>query len=291
MRGASSRPSPGRRLTILACVGSLLVGLLLGRALSPSHSGRAAAPASAGADACRRPGRVSSHGRRGSASGRVLPACLRQHRNSAACRLGEVRINPITPRAGARGSLSLLRSVTKAALRRELTPEEDAGLRVALESVEEESGAGEPTLPRVVDALLHPRRCDDRGVSASSSETFAEANRESALALQRLCEGDLRGMFDGPTSEGLDLDAPLVVLDLSAGCRRRRPGGGGRATAVAPRGSSRRLPSASGPALATSVKGDLLAETIERREGLGEVMVFNPTRVSGVRPSHRATPL
>ena len=37
-----------------------------------------------------------------------------------------------------------------------------------------------------------------------------------ALALQRLCEGDLRGMFDGPTSEGLDLDAPLVVLDLSA---------------------------------------------------------------------------
>ena len=37
-----------------------------------------------------------------------------------------------------------------------------------------------------------------------------------ALALQRLCHGDLRGMFDGPTSGDLDLDAPLVVLDLSA---------------------------------------------------------------------------
>ena len=40
------------------------------------------------------------------------------------------------------------------------------------------------------------------GVSATSREDFAEANRASALALQRLCEGDLRGMFDGPTSAG-----------------------------------------------------------------------------------------
>ena len=28
--------------------------------------------------------------------------------------------------------------------------------------------------------------------------------------------GDLRGMFDGPTTPGLDLSSPLVVLDLSA---------------------------------------------------------------------------
>lgn len=129
---------------------------------------------------------------------------------------GEVRINPITPRGGREGQLSLLRSVSKAALRRELSPEEDAGLRVALEAVEEESGVEEPTLPSVVDALLHPREAMVQGVSAPSSESFAEANRQSALALQRLCEGDLRGMFDGATSEGLDLDAPLVVLDMSA---------------------------------------------------------------------------
>ena len=36
-----------------------------------------------------------------------------------------------------------------------------------------------------------------------------------ALALQRLCEGDLRGMFDGPTTPGLRLDGRAVVLDLS----------------------------------------------------------------------------
>jgi hypothetical protein len=45
---------------------------------------------------------------------------------------------------------------------------------------------------------------------------IAVATRQVALALQRLCEGDLRGMFDGPTSSGLDLDAGFVALDLSA---------------------------------------------------------------------------
>jgi hypothetical protein len=71
-------------------------------------------------------------------------------------------------------------------------------------------------LTDIVDALLHPREAMVKGVSAPSREDFAEANRAAALALQRLCEGDLRGMFDGPTTPGLDLDAPLVVLDLSA---------------------------------------------------------------------------
>lgn len=46
-----------------------------------------------------------------------------------------------------------------------------------------------------------------------------------------------------------------------------------------------------GPVLATSVKGDLLTETIGRREQLGEVMTFDPTGVSGVGLTQRATPL
>jgi len=37
-----------------------------------------------------------------------------------------------------------------------------------------------------------------------------------ALELRRLVAGDLRGMFDGPTSPTVDPHAPLVVLDLSA---------------------------------------------------------------------------
>lgn len=45
-----------------------------------------------------------------------------------------------------------------------------------------------------------------------------------------------------------------------------------------------------GPVLVTSVKGDLLAETVARRERLGKVMIFDPVQVSGMEPS-RATPL
>jgi hypothetical protein len=43
-----------------------------------------------------------------------------------------------------------------------------------------------------------------------------EDGRDVALELRRLVHGDLCGMFDGPTTPGLDLSAPLVVLDLSA---------------------------------------------------------------------------
>lgn len=126
---------------------------------------------------------------------------------------GSVRLNPIDRRVGWEGQLSLLRSVAAAALRRELTPEEDAGVRVALKVTAED--AEEPTLPDVVDALLHPR--EDMTVElVMDAADFSEKTRQVALALQRLCHGDLRGMFDGATSGGLDLDAPLVVLDLSA---------------------------------------------------------------------------
>jgi type IV secretory pathway VirB4 component len=129
---------------------------------------------------------------------------------------GEVRLNPLSPRGGMAAQLGLLRSVAQAALRRELGPEEDAGLRVALKGLGKAAGAAEATLPMIVAALLEPGAEMVEGVAAKTKERFAAANRNVALALQRLCEGDLRGMFDGPTSAGLDLDAPLVVLDLSA---------------------------------------------------------------------------
>jgi hypothetical protein len=129
---------------------------------------------------------------------------------------GQIRLNPITRRGSYESQLGLLRSVVQAALGRDLTPEEEAGLRVALDLVNEDCGEGDPTLPMVVDALLVPREAMVAGVHATSAEEFAAANRESALALQRLCEGDLRGMFDGPTSPGIDLGAEVVILDLSA---------------------------------------------------------------------------
>lgn len=46
-----------------------------------------------------------------------------------------------------------------------------------------------------------------------------------------------------------------------------------------------------GPVLVTSIKGDLVSKTIDRREELGDVMVFDPSGASGVEPAHRWTPL
>jgi type IV secretory pathway VirB4 component len=127
---------------------------------------------------------------------------------------GEVRLNPISSHMGREAQLSLLRSVAAAALRRELTPEEDAGLRVALRIVSA-TEPREPTLPEVVAALLHPGAAMSAELVMDAGD-LADATRQVALALQRLCEGDLRGMFDGPTSPDLDLDAGFVALDLSA---------------------------------------------------------------------------
>lgn len=45
-----------------------------------------------------------------------------------------------------------------------------------------------------------------------------------------------------------------------------------------------------GPVLATSIKSDLLLDTVGHRQTLGEVMVFDPALVTGLEPS-RATPL
>jgi len=127
---------------------------------------------------------------------------------------GSIRLNPLTPRAGWHGQLRLLQAVSAGALHRPLTPEEEAGLREALKLINTRAGS-EPTLPMVVDVLLRPSE-EMAGALATTVEELAHATRQAALGLQRLCEGDLRGMFDGPTTPGLDLDARLVVIDLHA---------------------------------------------------------------------------
>jgi type IV secretory pathway VirB4 component len=134
---------------------------------------------------------------------------------------GLVRLNPLDariagPHADAReiqvGRLRLLRAVIGASLRRELSAEEQAACKQALLAAAER---GQPTLPAVAEALLRP---SDRAAQALATdrERLAAATREAALALLRLCEDDLAGMFDGPTSGRVDFEAPLVAFDLSA---------------------------------------------------------------------------
>lgn len=126
---------------------------------------------------------------------------------------GDLRLNPITRTAGWNNQLHLLQAVAASALHRPLLPEEEAGLREALKVVN--TTHEEPTLPAIVEVLLRPVE-SMAGALATTTGELAHATRQAALGLQRLCEGDLHGMFDAPTTPGIDLDAPLVVINLEA---------------------------------------------------------------------------
>ena len=127
---------------------------------------------------------------------------------------GGVRLNPLASRSEEHAQLELLRAVTATAIAGSVTQAESAGLREALR-VLREIATGEPTLPEIAHLLFHPT-----GEMASRVRTtpwqLAADVRRAALALQDLCEGPLRGMFDGPTTPGLDLDSRLLVVDLQA---------------------------------------------------------------------------
>jgi type IV secretory pathway VirB4 component len=135
---------------------------------------------------------------------------------------GDIRLNPLDDTGGpledtARRRCELLASLAAASLGRALVPSERNALDLAVDSVTtgDRRSRRAPTLPDVVDALLEPSPAAARAVRSEVAQVATDG-RELALELRRLVGGDLRGMFDGPTTPGIALDGPLVVLDLSA---------------------------------------------------------------------------
>jgi len=138
---------------------------------------------------------------------------------------GAIRLNPLDPGpehvgalvdgegSTARRQIELLVSLAGACLRRDLVPRERAALGAALQVATERATV--PIVPTVVEALLDPAAEAAASLRTSRSELL-EDGRDVALELRRLVHGDLCGMFDGPTTDGLDLSSPLVILELSA---------------------------------------------------------------------------
>lgn len=135
---------------------------------------------------------------------------------------GRIRLNPLDAGPGAdelgeeetvARQETLLISVSEAALGRRLYPAEQTACRLGLDYTRARMTT--PTIPEVAKALLRPNHAS--AVRAHTTvERLTEDGRELALELLRLCEGDLRGMFDGQTSIDIDWDGPLIVIDLSA---------------------------------------------------------------------------
>jgi hypothetical protein len=125
-----------------------------------------------------------------------------------------VRLKPLSGRGGFEGRLSLLRSVTGAALRRELAPEEEAGLRVALEAANEANPDREPTCRR--SSIVEPvfGQMASAGGSARFAR-FAAAETEpplpAAIALPFPFVAPVApGSYPSPTANGsCSLRSPL----------------------------------------------------------------------------------
>jgi hypothetical protein len=143
---------------------------------------------------------------------------------------GAVRLNPLDTEDEQSGPgpdlehgthrrrVALTASLAVACLGRELLPRERAAVDAAVAEATDRARTtrlAAPTLPLVVEALLDPG-ADAAGDLRTTPTDLLEDGRDVALELRRLVHGDLCGMFDGPTTPGLRLDGPLVVLDLSA---------------------------------------------------------------------------
>jgi hypothetical protein len=124
-------------------------------------------------------------------------------------------VEPIRFASGGTLRLALLRSIAGVMLGRNLRPEEDACLERAHHEavVEANNRNAQPIIPQVVGRLLEPSDATAYELRTSPAR-LAEDGRQLALSLRRMGAGDLRGMFDGPTSPGLDLSGRLVVFNL-----------------------------------------------------------------------------
>jgi hypothetical protein len=99
----------------------------------------------------------------------------------------------------------LVGSLAETVLDRPLSPVEHTAIDIALRSTV--AAASVPILPMVVERMLAP---DDR-----EDERLGEDGRMVAHALRRLVLGDLRGMFDAPSTVVFDPTLPMMSLDLS----------------------------------------------------------------------------
>ena len=124
------------------------------------------------------------------------------------------RLNPLSPWASRADRLMILYAVAEVAVGHPLSATAKATARLALEQAEADSVTGEATLPEVMRLLFTPTQ-DMAAAQGVSVEALRAEGRELANGLDELVRGQLRGMFDAPTSAGIRFNSPVVVLDIS----------------------------------------------------------------------------
>ncbi|MEV1008368.1 ATP/GTP-binding protein [Streptomyces sp. NPDC049881] len=129
-----------------------------------------------------------------------------------------VRINPLDPRIPPEHQFKVLVSMMEILSGGPLAPHTKFALAEAHRSAVTAAGGQQRVvvLSDVLTALTSPREAL-LGQQRVGPEELIAWGRPAALALDELCNPgrELAGLFDGPTSEGIDLDARLIVFDLT----------------------------------------------------------------------------
>jgi hypothetical protein len=99
---------------------------------------------------------------------------------------------------------------------------EENVLGAILDILDERLGEGsgpqdQPTVPDVLAALRSDEHIERLMVAADvhSRDELLRETKPLKQTLNLLCEGSLKGVFDGPTSRPIDLHAPAVCIDIS----------------------------------------------------------------------------
>ncbi|MFE4634812.1 ATP-binding protein [Streptomyces sp. NPDC056773] len=105
---------------------------------------------------------------------------------------------------------------TKVGLGRPADEIERSALDTAVQVASAAQSAGsDPVVADVVQVLrLGPEEL--RNKLAADGERYRDLTRSVIAGLDNLVGGPLRGLFDGPTTTPLDIDAPAVSVDISA---------------------------------------------------------------------------
>ncbi|MFD5079644.1 ATP/GTP-binding protein [Streptomyces sp. NPDC058371] len=128
-----------------------------------------------------------------------------------------VRLNPLDPRIPGQYQFKILCSMVEI-IGGPLTSESEFALSVAHSAAQVRAGAEErvAVLSDIHDALTNPEPAM-LGKRQIGVEEMVVWGQPVSLAMDQLCSPsrDMAGLFNGPTTEGIDLDARLIVFDLT----------------------------------------------------------------------------
>ncbi|MFE4973354.1 ATP-binding protein [Kitasatospora sp. NPDC056651] len=104
---------------------------------------------------------------------------------------------------------------TRCGLGRQPDEIERSALTTAVQLAADATPGTDPVIPDVI-AVLRQAPEALRAKLAAEGDTYLDLTRSVVAGLDNLVDGPLKGMFDGPTTTPIDLNAPAVSVDIDA---------------------------------------------------------------------------